>query len=352
MILEEPFGEVGGRPARAFRLDGGAGVTARLTDYGARLTELHVPGRDGQTADIVLGFDDAGAYAASPAYFGATVGRYGNRIRRGRFTLLGRDYAVDCNEKNNHLHGGRHGWDSRTWSADAGADGRSVTFRTTSADGEMGFPGSCTVSSTYELVGARLRITMEAVPDATTVINMVHHSYFNLAGHASGTVLDQQMRIGGDFYAPVDGELMPTGEILAVAGTPYDFRERHAIGLNLDALGPVGADVFEGGSGWDHNWCLREADADGLIEAAEIHDPASGRTLRCRSTEPGLQMYIGGYLHDGIVGKGGNRYCKYAGFTLETQKFPDSPRFGHFPTTMVRAGETYRHVMVLDLSVD
>ena len=168
----------------------------------------------------------------------------------------------------------------------------------------MGFPGACAVSSTYELDGTRLRITMEAVPDATTVINMVHHSYFNLAGHASGDVLGQQMRIAGDFYVPVDGELMPTGEILAVDGTPFDFRERHAIGLHLDALGPVGTDVFEGGSGWDHNWCLRGAGEDGLIEAAEIHDPASGRTLRLRTTEPGLQMYIGGYLNDAHRGQG------------------------------------------------
>jgi aldose 1-epimerase len=190
------------------------------------------------------------------------------------------------------------------------------------------------------------------VPDAITVINMVHHSYFNLAGHASGNVLGQQMRIGGDFYVPVDGELMPTGEILAVAGTPFDFRERHAIGLHLDALGPVGVDAFEGGSGWDHNWCLRGAGADGLVEAAEIHDPASGRTLRLRTTEPGLQMYIGGYLDDAIVGKGGSHYCQYAGFTLESQKFPDSPRFAHFPTTTVQAGETYHHEMVFDFSVD
>ena len=352
MILEEPFGEVGGRPARAFRLDGGAGVTARLTDYGARLTELHVPGRDGQTADIVLGFDDAQSYLTFPAYFGATVGRYGNRIRRGQFTLLGRDYQVDGNEKGNHLHGGRHGWDSRLWDVQAGEDDHSITFRTASADGEMGYPGACVVSSTYRLDGMRLQITMEVVPDATTIINMVHHSYFNLAGHGSGTVLPQEMRIAGDFYTPVDDELLPTGEILTVAGTPLDFRQRHRIGLHLDGLGPVGTAIFDGGSGWDHNWCLGLPGQDGLIEAAEIHDPASGRTLRCRSTEPGLQMYIGGYLHDGIVGKGGNRYCKYAGFTLETQKFPDSPRFGHFPTTMVRAGETYRHVMVLDLSVD
>ena len=350
-IKDEPFGHVDGRPAHAFRLDGGAGVTARLTDYGARLTELLVPDRDGATADIVLGFDDAQQYADSANYFGATVGRYGNRIRRGTFALMGTAYKVDCNEKNNHLHGGRHGWDSRLWGAESSPDGRSITFRTTSADGEMGFPGACSVSTTYEVSGTRLRITMEAVPDAVTVINMVHHSYFNLAGHASGNVLRQEMRIASDFYVPVDGELMPTGEIRAVAGTPFDFRERHPIGLHLDDLGPVGTDVFEGGSGWDHNWCLRVEDADGLVEAVEVHDPASGRVLALRTTEPGLQLYIGGYLNDTIVGKGGRHYCQYAGFTLETQKFPDAPRFRHFPTTTVRAGETYRQEMVFDFSV-
>ena len=348
----EPFGEVAGRPARAFRLDSGAGVRARLTDFGARLTELHVPGRTGETADIVLGFDDAAAYAASPAYFGATVGRYGNRIRRGRFLLEGREIAVDCNEGPNHLHGGRQGWDSRIWEV-AAADARAITFRTSSADGEMGFPGACAITSTYRLDGTRLTIEMVAVPDATTIINMVHHSYVNLAGHASGDVLAQEMRIAADHYVPVDGELLATGEILAVAGTPYDFRERHPIGRDLAALPPVGADVFQGGGGWDYNWCLRDMPGpDGLREAAEIHDPASGRSLRLRTTEPGLQMYTGGYLHDGIVGKGGRRYRQYAGFTLETQKFPDSPRFPQFPTTTVHAGETYRQVMVLDLSVE
>jgi aldose 1-epimerase len=216
----------------------------------------------------------------------------------------------------------------------------------------MGFPGACTVRSTYELSGTCLRITMEAVPDATTIINMVHHSYFNLAGQGSGNVLAQEMRIAGDFYVPVDGELLATGEIRAVAGTPFDFRERHPIGLHLDALGPVGTAIFEGGSGWDHDWCLGLPGEEGLIEAAEIHDPASGRTLRLRSTEPGLQMYIGGYLDDSVVGKGGLRYCRYAGFTLETQKFPDTPRFGHFPTAMVEAGGTYRHVMVFDFSAE
>ena len=351
MIEPEPFGDVAGRGARAFRLDGGAGITARVTDYGARLTELHVPGRDGVTADVVLGFDDAASYVTWPAYFGATVGRYGNRIRRGHLSLLGRDYQLDRNEGDNHLHGGRAGWDSRFWEAEPRADGRAITFRTTSADGEMGFPGACDVRSTYELVGSTLRITMEAVPDALTVINMVHHSYFNLAGHASGTVLGHEMRIAGDFQTPVDGELLPTGEILAVAGTPFDYGTSRVIGRSIEALEALGAADGGRASGFDHNWCLRGAAADGLVEAAEVRDPASGRTLLVRSSEPGLQMYTGGYLDDRVAGKGDAHYRPYAGFTLETQKFPDSPRFAHFPTATVRAGETYRHVMVLDFSV-
>ncbi len=216
----------------------------------------------------------------------------------------------------------------------------------------MGFPGACTVRSTYELAGRTLRITMEAVPDATTVINMVHHSYFNLAGHASGTVLDHEMQIAGDFYTPVDDGLLPTGEILAVAGTPFDFRTPRSIGPSIEALDATRGSATGGGSGLDHNWCLGRPGADGLVEAAAVHDPVSGRTLRLRSTEPGLQMYTGGYLDDPVAGKGGARYRQYGGLTLETQKFPDSPRFAHFPTATVRAGDTYRHVMVFDFSVD
>jgi aldose 1-epimerase len=260
-------------------------------------------------------------------------------------------HQVDVNEKNNHLHGGKDGWDSRLWDvADFDATGSSVTFTTSSVDGEMGFPGACDVRSTYTLDGLRLTIEMVVDAHATTVVNMVHHSYFNLAGHDSGDVLAQEMRIASDFYLPVDGELIPTGEVLAVAGTPFDFRERHAIGQHLAQLPPVGADVFEGGGGWDHNWCLGLPDSRGMIEAADIVDRASGRRVRLSSTEPGLQMYTGGYLSESIIGKGGRPYRQYAGFTLETQKFPDSPNVGHFPSTTAQAGETYRHVMEFDFT--
>lgn len=349
MATTQRFGEVEGRQAHSFLIEGDAGVSLRLTDYGARLVSLWVPGRDGDAADIVLGFDSADAYVASPAYFGATVGRYGNRIARGRFSLLGTEYRVDRNEGPNHLHGGRAGWDRRIW--DAEPNGAGVTFRTTSLPGEMGFPGGCDVSSTYRLSGRVLHITMEAIPSETTIINMVNHSYFNLAGHGSGTVLEQHLRLPSDFYVPVDDELLPTGEILALDGTPFDFRLLRSIGAARKDPREEPAAHQAAMVEYDHNWCLRGGGA-GLREAAEAYDPGSGRRMRLWTTEPGVQVYTGGQLSEEIVGKGGFPYCRFAGFTLETQKFPDSPNLAHFPSATVHAGDIYRHEMVLEFSVD
>ena len=353
MIEEHDFGSIHGQLAHAFVIDAGEGLSIMVTDYGARLIQLHVPDTLGRVADVVLGFDDAQAYASSTAYLGATVGRYGNRIRRGQFRLNGTAYQVDCNEQANHLHGGRSGWDTKIWTAQPHADGLGITFDTVSPDGEMGFPGMCEVRSSYRLEGTSLRLTMEAVPDQDTHINMVHHSYLNLAGHGSGHVLDQHMRIPANLYLPVDDELLATGEVLQVAGTPFDFRQLHPIGSLMDQLPPTGTAIFDGGSGYDHNWCLRgdeHPDEPGLMEALEVLDSGSGRRLRMWTTEPGLQMYCGGYLSAQIIGKGGQRYCQFAGFTLETQKFPDSPRFPHFPSSVVRAGQRYRHVQLLEFS--
>ena len=213
----------------------------------------------------------------------------------------------------------------------------------------MGFPGGCDVSSTYQLRGRVLHITMEAVPSETTIVNMVHHSYFNLAGHGSGTVLGQHLRLPSDFYVPVDDELLPTGEILSVAGTAFDFRELRPIGARAgdpsrrEATDPSALGEF------DHNWCLRGGGE--LVDAADACDPISGRRLLLRTTEPGVQVYTGGKLTDEIVGKDGLPYCRFGGFTLETQKFPDSPNLAHFPSTTVRAGDVYRHEMVLEFSV-
>ena len=235
MVSEQSFGQVDGQAAKAFVIDGDAGVSVKVSDYGARLVEVHVPGADGSTVDVVLGFDDAAQYASSPAYFGATVGRYANRIRRGEFRLNGVDYQVDCNEKSNHLHGGRDGWDSRLWASEVHPDGKGVTFRTSSANGEMGFPGRCEVTSSYHLDGRELRLTMEAVPDQDTIINMVHHSYFNLAGHGSGDVLRQHMRIPAEFYLPVDDELLAHRPAAPLDAPP-------PLGQRVDAHAVLGRD--------------------------------------------------------------------------------------------------------------
>lgn len=349
MVTSSRFGEVDGATARAFDIVGEDGFSLRLTDYGARLVSLTMPDRSGRVADIVLGFDDAEGYAASNAYLGATVGRYGNRIRGGTFRLQGKDYQLDCNEGANHLHGGRHGWDSRIWESDYSPDATAITFRLISPVGDVGFPGACEVTTTYDLLGNRLRITMTARPDATTVINMVHHSYFNLAG--AGPALDHLMRIPADFYTPVDAELLATGEIRTVSGTRFDFRELRPIRAG-EAIGG-GADDKEVASAgmFDNNWCLRGGEA-GLIEAVELADPSSGRRLRLWSTEPGLQVYTGGYFDDSTTGKAGQPLCRFAGVALETQKFPDSPRFAHFPSTVVPANETYRHVMEFEFTAD
>lgn len=340
----ELFGDLDGQAVNAVRIAAG-GVSAKLITYGARLTELWVPGRDGTLADIVLGFDDLASYQATDTFFGATCGRYGNRITAGRFLLDGRPVQVDVNEGRNHLHGGKLGFDRKNWSiAELKAD--SVTFTAVSDDGEMGFPGRCNLVCRYALAeDGSLTIEMEADTDKPTLMNMVHHSYFNLAGQGTGDVLGQEIRLASRFYTPVDDELMPTGEVLAVAGTPYDFRTLTPIGANIGELAGTGGAVFEEGGGYDHNWCLDGAGVDMRL-AAEVVDPASGRRMILHTSEPGVQFYTGGYLSERILGKAGKHLCKYAGFTLETQKFPDAPNLAHFPGCELRPGETYRQRMV------
>ncbi len=351
MISTSPFGTLDGTPVYAYDIATPEGLSARFMEFGARVTELHVPDRDGRPADVVLGFDDLQGYATSDAYVGATCGRYGNRIARGRFELEGRQVQLDCNEGRNHLHGGRDGWDRKVWAASFDPAGTRIRFETDSADGEMGFPGACRASCTYELDGRQLRITMECESDAPTIVNMVHHSYFNLTGHDAGDVLGHEVTLEGDFYTPVDDEQLATGEILSVLGTPFDFRHGEIIGSRIDAVPSAGDGTSGVGGGYDHNWVLR-GQGGTLRDVATVHDPASGRILRLRSTEPGVQLYTGGHLSARIVGKRGARYRRYAGFALETQKFPCSPNHAHFPSTKLMPGESYRHQMVFDFSTD
>lgn len=310
--------------------DGGA-CRAMISPQGARLVQLWVPGRDGTLADIVLGHDSAAEYhPPASTYIGATCGRYANRIAGGRFTLDGQAVQVDCNEGANHLHGGSVGFDRRLWRLVA-QDAASVTLGFHSADGEMGFPGAVDVAVRYAFAGpGRLDITMSGtVAGRATVLNMVNHSYFNMAGQGSGPVDGQLLQIEAEGYLPVDVALLPVGAPQPVAGTPFDFRQ----------LRPLGAAVPPGG--FDHNWCLGSGDAPQITAL----DPASGRGMRLWTNQPGVQLYTAGHLSDRIMGKAGLLLCARAGFALETQAWPDSPNHPDYSTATLRPGETYDHRM-------
>ncbi len=348
----EFFGVYEGQDILAVTISNANGLKAKLITFGARLTELHVPDRNGDFADVVLGFDTIEEYAATDTYFGATCGRYGNRIAGGRFLLDGVEHHLNVNEGANHLHGGVQGFDRKVWEVEA-IKAESVTFKTTSEDGEMGFPGKSNLRSTYTLTADnKLHIVMEADTTKSTLMNMVHHSYFNLAGQGSGDVLGHDIKMASLFYTPVDDELLATGEIVSVKGTPFDFTEFKAIGADIDKLPSVGASIFEAGGGYDHNWCLDAVSGSNLRKCIDVHEPVSGRRMTMHTTEPGVQFYTAGYLSDKVMGKQGKRLCKYGGFTLETQKYPGSPSFSHFPSCRLNPGEKYRQEMVFTFGTD
>ncbi len=343
------FGAIGDRPVPGFVLRNRHGVAMTVISYGACLTQLHLPDVRGRAADVVLGFDTLDEYIATDTYAGATCGRYGSRIRRGTFILDGRQVQVSCNEGPNHLHGGREGFDRKIWGASVDAQSNQVVFTVASPDGDEGFPGMVVASASYRLTDENvLEIVMRGQSDRPTVLNMVHHTYWNLAGHDSGDVCAHRLHLNADFYTPIDDELMTTGEVRAVAGTVFDFRAPKPIGANIDAVSNIGAGRVEAGGGYDHNWCLNAATGEHQV-CARLEDPASGRAIELFTTEPGVQVYTGGYLSEKVVGKGGRRYCKYAGLTFETQRFPDAPNFGHFPSARLNPGEVYAHRMEIHL---
>jgi aldose 1-epimerase len=337
MSQSESIGVVDGRETRAFTITNGKGLTARIMELGATLLEFHAPDRRGQLADIALGEQGLAAYLVSHSYFGAICGRYGNRIGRGRLILDGKAHQLSCNEGRNHLHGGFRGFDKHLWSGRPAADGRSVAFSYRSADGEEGFPGNLDAAVVYSLDEEdRFILEIEAETDRPTVCNLVHHGYWNLAGHGAGEVLDHELAIEADFYAPGDGELIPTGEIRSVEGTPMDFR----------AAKPIGRDIarVERIIGYDHSFVLRGA-AGELKRAARLFHPASGRGFELHTTEPGVQLYTAGHFDGRAMGKGGQAYPRFGGVALETQHFPDAPNKGHFLTTRLDPGQRYRHRM-------
>jgi aldose 1-epimerase len=324
MLASAPFGQIDGRAVPLLTLQNG-NLIVRVTPYGARLVQLWTPDRDGALADIVLGHDSVEEYRAATTYFGATCGRYANRIAQGRFMLDGVLHQLDVNEAPNHLHGGREGFDRKLW--DFHEDAGAVVFSTVSADGEMGYPGEVTAKCRYELTADdRVMITMTARTTAPTVINLVNHAYFNLAGQGSGPVQAQDLRLAAPHYTPVGAGLIPTGAIAPVTGTPFDFIRARPIGDH----------------GFDHNFCLP---GEGMRDCAEARDPVSGRRLSLRTDQPGVQFYTGGYIPEGLAGKAGAVLGPCAGFTLETQKYPDSPNRPEFPSAVLLPGEDYLHRM-------
>jgi aldose 1-epimerase len=327
-----------GTPVDEIVLTNGAGLEVRALTYGCIIRTLSVPDRTGTVADVVHGFDTLEPYLRRHPYFGAVVGRYANRIANARFTLDGRTYTLEANNGPNHLHGGRDGFDRRLWDATIAARGADVVFSRTSPDGEEGYPGTLKVEVTYTLGEAgELSIVYRATADAPTPVNLTQHTYFNLAGHDAGDILDHELTIDADRFTPTDEGQIPVGALAAVDGTPFDFRTPARIGPRIDAA----HEQLRYGKGFDHNFVLNRAD-EGLRLAATLADPRSGRTLDVLTTEPGVQFYSGNLLDGSFEGKGGVRYARRSGVCLETQHFPDSPNQPQFPSTILRPGATYR----------
>lgn len=338
-LTREPFGRTpAGEAVELVTLTNASGMELRAMSYGAIIVSLTAPDRAGVLGDVVLGYDSLAGYVASSPYFGAVVGRYGNRIAHGTFTLDGQQYTLAVNNGPNALHGGLRGFDKVVWRVDTShtAEGSRVTFRYVSRDGEEGYPGTLTASVSYTLTDANeVRIAYEATTDKATPVNLTQHTYFNLAG--SGDILGHTLTFAADRYVPVDSTLIPTGELAPVAGTPFDFTSAHAIGERIDADHPQ----LRNGGGYDHTIVLTRADT-GLALAATLRDASTGRTLQVHTTEPGVQFYTGNFLDGTLTGKGGVVYRRRNGLCLETQHFPDSPNRPSFPNTILRPGEVYR----------
>jgi aldose 1-epimerase len=341
--MKESFGSTPeGKKADLFTLTNPNGLVAKITNYGCIVTELHVPDRDGKFADIVLGFDNLDDYIKDTPYFGAVVGRYGNRIAKSKFTLNGKEYSLAVNDGQNHLHGGLKGFDKVIWDAQAmnTKDGPALKLTYLSVDGEEGYPGNLLCTVIYTLTNKNeLKISYEAETDKPTPINLTHHSYFNLASHDAGDILAHEIMIDADRTTPVDEGLIPTGQIAPVKGTPMDFKKPTPIGARIDQQDQQ----LRFGRGYDHNWVLNNNNGE-LALACSVYEPTTGRVMDLYTTEPGLQFYSGNFLDGSNIGKGGAVYNLRNGFCLETQHFPDSPNRPEFPSVILQPGQKYKHV--------
>jgi aldose 1-epimerase len=346
----KPFGKTEeGQQVEQYTLRNANGVEIDIVTWGATVRRIVVPDRSGKAADIALGFDTIDNYLKPHPFFGSTVGRYGNRIAKGRFTLNGVEYKLATNNEPNHLHGGVRGFDRRLWKARpmSGPDGPSVVLTYVSPDGEEGYPGTLTAVVTYTLTPKNaLRIDYRAKTDKDTIVNLTNHSYFNLAGHGSGDILGHELMIDADRFTPVDKGLIPTGELRSVNGTPFDFRKPTAIGARINA----DDEQIRFGGGYDHNFVLN-GEMGKLRRVARLSEKTSGRTIEVLTTEPGIQFYSGNFLN-GVKGKEGKSYNYRFGLCLETQHYPDSPNKPSFPSTTLKSGQEYRTTTEYVFGVD
>lgn len=346
------FGTVEGQPVELYTLTNKNGIEVKIMTYGAIIQSLKVPDRKGTLANIVLGFDNVDDYVTKSPYFGALVGRYANRIAKGKFTLDGKTYTLAINNDPNTLHGGKKGFDKQIYKAQESqaSDGTSLELSRVSPDGEEGYPGTLTYSVTYTLTDKNeLRLEYKATTDKDTVINLSNHSYFNLAGEGSGTVFDHQLQLKASHYTPTDKTAIPTGEIAPVAGTSFDFTTAKAIGRDIrDGKDPQ----IIIGRGYDHNWVLDrpQGDTTSLQLAARVVEPTSGRVLEMHTTQPGIQFYSGNFLDGTFAGTSQRVYRQGDALALETQHFPDSPNQPSFPSTVLNPGETFQSTSVWTFS--
>lgn len=346
-VSQRPFGtSPDGKPVTLYTLRNANGVEAEISNYGGIVTSLKVPDRHGNLGDVVLGYDNLDGYLKDSPYFGALIGRYGNRIARGHFTLDGHTYTLATNNYPNALHGGLKGFDKVVWDAKplATPAGPALELHYVSADGEEGYPGTLDVTAVYTLTKDNgLRLEYTATTDKDTVVNLTHHSYFNLAGW--GNILGHEVMIPADRFTPVDATLIPTGELRPVAGTPFDFRRPTAIGARINA----DDEQLKFGQGYDHNWVINKpAGKMGLM--ARVYEPTTGRVMEVFSTEPGLQFYSGNFLDGSITGKDRRVYQFRNGFCMEPQHFPDSPNHPKFPSVVLRPGQVYQNTILYRFS--
>ena len=348
-ISKESFGKTAdGESVDLFTLTNRNGMEARITNYGGIVTTLTAPDRNNKYADVVLGFNDLDSYLKGHPYFGALVGRYGNRIAKGRFTLNGVEYKLAVNNGENHLHGGIKGFDKVVWTARSMRTklGPALSLTYLSKDMEEGYPGNLTVKVVYTLTNNNeLRIDYSASTDKDTVTNLTHHSYFNLAGEGTGDILNHQLLLKASRFTPTDAGSIPTGELRNVQGTPFDFLKSTAIGARINQ----DEEQLKFGGGYDHNWVVNGR-AGALRQAASVYESTSGRVMDVWTTEPGIQFYTGNFLDGTLTGKSGKAYARRNGFCLETQHYPDSPNKPKFPTTTLRKGTTYRSTTIYRFS--